>query len=159
MLNLLLLFLELSNNYTFFTPSAGPYHRGVYGRTRMWPATAFIIFPIVTGVLIDYFTDVAGVADYSPSFFISAAFELTTCFLIFVLPLNVGGNTFRYEVSADPTGRTYNEEVSQKYSITFEMVVLSTVTILGGIAWGVEQVILFLHIFDNYSASYITEYA
>lgn len=106
----------------------------------MLPATAFVIFPILSGILIDYFTDVNGVADFSPAFFVSAAFELTICFLIFVLPLHVGGNTFRYEVSAEPTGRNYTDEAAQKYKITLEMVVISIIGIFAGIAWGIEQV-------------------
>lgn len=106
----------------------------------MLPATAFVIFPILSGILIDYFTDVNGIADFSPAFFVSAAFELTICFLIFVLPLHVGGNTFRYEVSAEPTGRNYLDEAAQKYKITLEMIVISTIAVFAGIAWGIEQV-------------------
>lgn len=106
----------------------------------MWPATTFLIFPVVIGVLVEYFTDVNGLADFSPAFFISAAFQLTICFLIFILPLHVGGNTFRYEVSVDPPGRGYTDEIAQKYNVTVEMIVLSIFAVFAGIAWSIEQV-------------------
>ncbi|KFM77534.1 Major facilitator superfamily domain-containing protein 6, partial [Stegodyphus mimosarum] len=119
---------------------AGPYHRGAYGRTRIWPSFALTVCPIIIGVLVDYFSDVAGTPDYSPAYFIFAACELIACSLIYALPLPVGGNTFRYDVSQDYTTRNYGDETGQKYHLSLELIVITIIAVLIGAAWGISQV-------------------
>ncbi|GFT09440.1 MFS_1_like domain-containing protein, partial [Nephila pilipes] len=130
----------LLEGVTLRTIQNGPYNRGAYGRSRMVPAIALVIFPPVVGSLVDYFSEVADTPDYSPAYFIFAACELIACILIYALPLPVGGNTFRYDLSSDYSTRNYGEGPSRKFEISLELIVISIVTTLLGTAWSVSQV-------------------
>lgn len=130
------------SNFSFFI--GGPYNRGVYGRTRISPAIAMAVLPPIIGVLVDYFTQMSETPDYTPTYFIMAACELLVCVLIFVLPLPVGGNTCRYDVSvAEYAPRTYIEETSKFLGLSLEMIILSIMATVCGAAWGLSQVSFF----------------
>lgn len=99
------------------------------------------LLPTIIGILVDYFTQMSGTPDYTPAYFLMAACELLVCVLIFVLPLPVGGNTFRYDISqAEYTPRTYGEDSTGMLGLSLEMIILSIVTTFCGAAWGLSQV-------------------
>ncbi|XP_042896004.1 uncharacterized protein [Parasteatoda tepidariorum] len=129
--------LCLLEGITLRVIQAGAYHRGAYGRTRIWPACSMIIFPLIIGPLVDYFTNIAETPDYTPAYFIFAACELVVSSLIYILPLPVGGNTFRYTISMDPNTRTYVDEPEKVVSL--EMMIVSIIAVFAGAAWGVCQ--------------------
>ncbi|CAN8012586.1 unnamed protein product [Ixodes pacificus] len=60
---------------------------GLYGRIKFWGALGMTIFSAVTGVLIDYYTEVTGGGpDFSPAFFVFDGLALVACALVAVLP-------------------------------------------------------------------------
>lgn len=60
---------------------------GLYGRIKFWGALGMAIFSAVTGVLIDYYTEMTGGSpDFSPAFFVFDGLALVACTLVAVLP-------------------------------------------------------------------------
>ncbi|XP_055940476.1 uncharacterized protein LOC129970947 [Argiope bruennichi] len=146
----------LLEGVTLRTIQNGPYNRGAYGKSKFYPAIALGIFPPIAGVLVDKFSEVADTLDYSPAYFIFAAFELVACILIYALPLPVGGNTFRYDLSSDYCARSYGETPTRKFEISLESIVISVLAICLGTAWSVSQVFDPLQYQDHIHFSHIT---
>ncbi|XP_054714231.1 major facilitator superfamily domain-containing protein 6-A-like [Uloborus diversus] len=63
-------------------------YEGAYGRIHIWAALGIAAMAPLSGTLFDYYTDMAGRMDFSPSCFLAAAFSVITCILLIVLPIH-----------------------------------------------------------------------
>lgn len=59
---------------------------GLYGRIKFWAALGVAISAAVTGVLVDYYSELTGAADYSPAVFVFDGLALVSCALAVFLP-------------------------------------------------------------------------
>lgn len=78
---------------------------GLYGRIKFWAALGVAIFSVVTGVLVDYYGELTGEADYSPAVFVFDGLALVSCALAVFLPAvedRKANHVLHYGLSQEP---------------------------------------------------------
>lgn len=78
---------------------------GLYGRIKFWAALGIAVFSAVTGVLVDYYGELTGEADYSPAVFVFDGLALVSCALAAFLPAveeRKANHVLHYGLSQEP---------------------------------------------------------
>ncbi|XP_067141761.1 major facilitator superfamily domain-containing protein 6-A-like isoform X1 [Centruroides vittatus] len=118
---------------------------GLYGRMHVWAALGLAIFSPVAGILIDYYSGIAGKPDYSPAIFIFDGLALITCALIIALPIEAGTNA-RYVVSPERSRKKLK-------FCTWEMSFLIFLVLILGTQWGFMETFLLWFYVDEVGCS------
>lgn len=128
---------------------------GLYGRSRISAAVGLLMFPPISGLLIDYFSSydyrLPETHDYSPIFFLFDALVLITCALIVALPLDVSTTSTKgHYVVNSPQRRLFesasfrnNKKNHQFWSC--EMFALVFLLLILGSYWGFLECFLPSH--------------
>lgn len=101
-------------------------YEGAYGRIHVWAALGMAVLAPLSGTLFDYYSDMDGRADFSPSTYLAATFSVISCALIFVLPLH------RQKSSQFQQALTPTKEVK---FCSIEMAIFLTIVMVLGIQW------------------------
>ncbi|XP_064481199.1 uncharacterized protein LOC135394401 [Ornithodoros turicata] len=109
---------------------------GLYGKIKLWAAFGMTLFSAIAGLLVDYYSSIAGTTDYSPAVLLFAGLALIACALILSLPsmdekkLNLT-NSYAYTLTPEPR------------FCSLDMTFLVILVLLLGCIWGYLE--MYLH--------------